>query len=190
MVKLGVTLDGARNLETWGAQQASPLADLAVEGDHHLRPEEDVVARPATRGIHDVVPYKVPRSDRRPRYAERAARHLVIHQDQPVGNDGSGAYGAQRRVRVHHFAAEIRAGLLDRAKVISQPLEVVDDVAAVSEKGRVEPYPPDAGDRAMHCVMESVERINRVRLDEQVQHARSRHSEQEPDECEDEEKDQ
>src|SRR5213593_4653607 len=49
MIELGVTLDGARNLETRGAQQADPFAHLAVEGNHHLRPEEDVVVRPAAR---------------------------------------------------------------------------------------------------------------------------------------------
>src|SRR2546430_4907951 len=31
--------------ETGGAQQAEPFAPLAVERNHHLRPEEDVVAR-------------------------------------------------------------------------------------------------------------------------------------------------
>src|SRR5207302_1870257 len=74
MVEPGVTLDGARNLETRGAQQADPFADLAVEGNHHLRPEEDVFARPAARGIHDVVPHEVAAPDRRSGYAERAAR--------------------------------------------------------------------------------------------------------------------
>jgi hypothetical protein len=73
MVELGVTLDGARNLETRGAQQASPLAHLPVEGNHHLCPEEDVVARPAASGIHDVVPHEVAGPDRRSRYAERRA---------------------------------------------------------------------------------------------------------------------
>src|SRR3989441_10922842 len=137
MIELGVTLDGARNLETRGAQQADPFAHLAVEGNHHLRPEEDVVVRPAARGIHDVVPHKVARPDRRSGYAERAVRDLVIHQDQPVGDHRSGADGAQGRVRVHHLAAEIRAGLLDWGKVITQPLQVVNDVGADRKSTRL-----------------------------------------------------
>src|SRR6266704_822395 len=80
-------------------------------------------------------------------YAERAARDLVIHQDQPVGDHRPGADGAQGWVRVHHLAAEIRAGLLDWGKVITEPLQVVDDVGAVSEKEREEPHPPDPCDR-------------------------------------------
>src|SRR5438874_5361069 len=187
MVELRVTLNGARNLETGGAQQAEPFAPLAVERNHHLRPEEDVVARAAARGIHDVVAYEVARPDCHSGYAERGARDLVIHQNQPVGDHRSGAHGAQTRVRVHHLADEIRPGLLDWAKVITQPLQVVDDVGAVSEKEREEPHPPDPCDRAVHRVMEAVERIDRVRLDEPVQHARSSDGEQEPDEREAEE---
>src|SRR5207302_2879190 len=50
MVELGVSFDGPRNLEARGAQQAHPLANLAVERNHRLRAEENVVARPAARG--------------------------------------------------------------------------------------------------------------------------------------------
>src|SRR2546425_7907529 len=81
IVELGVPLDGPRNLETRGAQQAHPLANLAVERNHHLRPEEDVVARPAARGIGDVVPQEVVGPDRHAGHAERRARNVVIHQN-------------------------------------------------------------------------------------------------------------
>src|SRR5262249_39783473 len=40
MVESAVALDRSRNLEGRGAQQAHPLAKLAVERNHHLRPEE------------------------------------------------------------------------------------------------------------------------------------------------------
>src|SRR5947209_16078937 len=70
MVESAVTLDRSRNLETRGAQQADLFANLAVEGNHHLRPEEDVVARPATHGKGDVVPHEVVRPDRYPRHTE------------------------------------------------------------------------------------------------------------------------
>src|SRR6266478_6655593 len=73
MVESAVALDGSWNLETRGAQQADPFANLAVEGNHHFRPEEDVVVRLAACGIHNVVPHEVARPDRRSRYAERAA---------------------------------------------------------------------------------------------------------------------
>src|SRR5439155_6734895 len=59
MVEPAVTLNGSRNLETRGAQQADRFANLAVERHHHLRPEEDVVSRPAARGVGDVVPEEV-----------------------------------------------------------------------------------------------------------------------------------
>src|SRR5438132_5390291 len=75
MVESVVALDRSRNLETRGAQQADSFANLAIEGNHHLRPEEDVVARPAARGIGDVVPHEVVRPDRYPRHAERGTRN-------------------------------------------------------------------------------------------------------------------
>src|SRR2546427_4622784 len=55
MVESAVALDGPRNLEGWRAQQAHPFANLAVDRDHHLGPEEAVVARPAPRRVGDVV---------------------------------------------------------------------------------------------------------------------------------------
>src|SRR2546426_6563927 len=58
MVESAVALDGSRNLETRGAQQADPFANLAVEGNHHFRPEEAAVVRPTARSIHDAVPHE------------------------------------------------------------------------------------------------------------------------------------
>src|SRR2546427_9544715 len=46
MVESHVALNGSRNLETRSAQQADPFANLAVERNQYLRPEEDVVAGP------------------------------------------------------------------------------------------------------------------------------------------------
>src|SRR5258708_5451025 len=122
VVESAVALDRSRNLETRGAQQADSFANLAIEGNHHLRPEEDVVARPAARGIHHVVPHEVGGPDRCWGYEERTARALVIPQNQPGGTHRAGAGGAQGGVRVHPFVAEIRAGLLDWRKVVSEPL--------------------------------------------------------------------
>src|SRR5258707_8602251 len=50
MLKSAVALDRSRNLEPGSAQQADPFANLAVEGNHCLRPQENVVVRPAARG--------------------------------------------------------------------------------------------------------------------------------------------
>src|SRR2546428_251163 len=97
---------------------------------------------------------------------------------------------ARPRRRGTPLAAEIVPGLPAWTPVIPQPLQVVDDVGAVSEKEREEPHPPDPCERAVHRVMEAVERIDRVRLDERVQHARNRDGEQEADERKPEEKDQ
>jgi len=91
MVESQVALHRSRNLETRSAQQADPFANLAVERNQHLRPEEDIVAGPATRRISDVVAHEVVRPDRGPRYAKRGARNLVIHQMQPVRDHRAGA---------------------------------------------------------------------------------------------------
>src|SRR5438034_8721774 len=119
MVKLCVPLNGARNLETWRAQQADPFVHLAIEWNHGLCPEEAVVARPASRGVVDVVAHEVVRPDRRSRDTEGGARHLVIHQIQPVGNYRSAADEAQGRVPLYYLVAEIRPGLHDAGKVSS-----------------------------------------------------------------------
>src|SRR2546430_1598590 len=173
MVESHVALNGSRNLETRSAQQADPFANLAVERNQYLRPEEDVVAGPATRRISDVVPQEVLRPDRYPRHAERGARNLVIHQMQPV--------------REHRLGAEIHPGLQDWRKAISKPLQEVDDVRAVTEQIREEPHPANPRNRPVGRVVEAVERIDGVRLDKRVQHARNSDRKQEADEREAEE---
>src|SRR2546430_6302163 len=141
MVELAVTLHRSRNLETRGAQQSDPLANLAVQRNHHFRPEQAVVPRRAARGVGDVVPEEVVWPERRSGHPERGARDLVVHQYQPVGDHVSTADRAQQRVRVHHLDTEIRPGLQDRGQAISKPLQVVDDVRTVTEEARSE-YPP------------------------------------------------
>src|SRR5947199_398989 len=187
MVESHVALNGSRNLETRSAQQADPFANLAVERNQYLRPEEDVVAGPATRRISDVVPQEVLRPDRYPRHAERGARNLVIHQMQPVRDHRSGADSAQRWVRVHHLGAEIHPGLHDWRKAISKPLQEVDEVRAVTEQIREEPHSANPRNRPVRRVVEAVERIDGVRLDKRVQHARNSDRKQEADEREAEE---
>src|SRR5216117_947479 len=187
MVEPHVALDRARNLETWGAQEADPFSNLSVERNQHLRREEDVVARPATCGIGDVVPHEVVRPDRYPRHAERGARNLVVHQMQPVRDHRPAADGAQRRVRVHHLGAEIDPGLHDWLETISKPLQEVDDERAVTKQIREEPHPANPRNRPVRRVVEAVERIDGVRLDKRVQHARNSARKQEADEREAEE---
>src|SRR2546422_3897756 len=114
VVESAVALDRSRNLETRGAQQADPFANLAVKGNHHLRPEQDVVVRPAARRIHDVVPHEVAGPDRRSGYEERAARDLVIHQNQPASDHRSGADRAQGRSEEHTSELQSRLHLVCR----------------------------------------------------------------------------
>src|SRR5262245_18997214 len=187
MVESLVALDGSRNLETRRAQQADAFANLAVERNQDLRPEEDVVAGPATRRVSDVVPQEVLRPDRYLRHAARGAGDLVTYQMQPVRDHRSGADSAERRVRVHHFDAEIHPGLQDGRKAISKPLQEVDDVGAVTEQIREESHSAYPRNRPVRRIVETVERIDGVRLDKRVQHARNSDREQEADEREAEE---
>src|SRR6266540_3793399 len=187
MVESHVALNGSRNLETRSAQQADPFADLAVERNQHLGAEEDVVTRPAARGIGDVVAHEVVGPDRCAGHTERGARNLVIHQMQPVRDHRSGADRAQRWVRVPHFGAEIHPGLQDWRKTISKPLQEVDDVSAVTEQIREEFQAANPRNRPVRRVVEAVERIDGVRLDKRVQHARNSDRKQEADEREAEE---
>src|SRR5207245_7452687 len=59
MVESAVTLNRSRNLEGRRAQQPHPLTNLAVERNHHLCREKAVLARPASRGVGDVVSHEV-----------------------------------------------------------------------------------------------------------------------------------
>src|SRR5215472_15985665 len=184
MVESRVALDRAGNLETWGAQEADSFTNLSVERNQHLGPEEDVVARPATRGIRHVVPHEVVRPNRYSRHVERGARNLVVHQMQPVRDHRPAADSAQRRVRVHHFGAEIHAGLHDWLEAISKPLQEVDDVIAITEQIREEPHSANPRNRPVRRIVEAVERIDDVRLDKRAQQARHGDHEQEASERE------
>ena len=89
-----------------------------------------------------------------------------------------------------HLDAEIRPRLHDGGQAISKPTQVVDDVSAVTEEKREEPYSADPRDRPVHPVVKAIQRIDPVRLDEQVQYARNGADEQEADERDAEEEHQ
>src|SRR5262245_1840151 len=136
MVESAVTLNGSRYLETRGAQQPDSLADFAVEWNHHLRPQENVVACPAACGVGDVVSDEVIWPERSSGQAERGTGDLIIHQNQPVRDHRSGADRTEEWVCVHYLDAEIRPRLCDWRKAISKPLQIVNDVRAVTEQKR------------------------------------------------------
>ena len=181
-VELLVALDRPRDLEAGRAQQAHAFPHLSVEGNHDLRREEAVVARLALRGIGDPVPQEVLCPDRHPGQAEGRVREIGIDDGQPVRGHRSAADRAEERgVVLDHFA-EVRTGLPHPAKVVAQPTQVVDDVGGATEETHVEPAVGRAGDRAVDPVVESVQRVDLVRRDEEVQHARNGSHEHEADE--------
>src|SRR5438552_8613672 len=156
MVESAVTLNRPRNLEARGAQQAHPFPNLAIERNHRLCREEAVFARPASSGIGDVVPHEVVWPERRSGHAEGGARYLGIDHYQPVGDHRSGTDKTQARVRLRHLDAEIRPGLLDRRKVVAEAAQIVDDVGAVTEEIREEPYSAYPRNRPAHRVVEAI----------------------------------
>jgi len=88
---------------------------------------------------------------------------------------------------VNHFRAEIHPGLLDWFEAISKPLQEVHDVTTVTEQIREEFQVANPRNRPVRRVVETIERIDGVRLEQRVQHARNRDCQQEADEREAEE---
>ncbi len=68
--------------------------------------------------------------------------------------------------------AEVRAGLLDSAKVVPQPSQVRDDVRAVSEHLHEQARVRHASDHPMEHVVKAVQRIDSVRPEGEVQQPR------------------
>ena len=162
----------------------TPSRTWSVERNHDLRREEAVVAGPALRGIGDPVPQEVLCPDRHAGQAEGRAREVGIDDGQPVRDHRSAADRAEERGVVLDDLAEVRTGLPHLAKVVAQPTQVVDDVGGVTEETHVELAVGRAGDRAVDPVVESVQRVDLVRRDEEVQHARNGSHEHEADEHE------
>src|SRR6478736_653796 len=131
MIKRGIALDGARDLEAGRAQKPNALPDLPIDWDKHLGREKTVVARPALRGISDVVPEEVAVPYRDPGHPERRARVVGIDYRQPVRDHCSPPHRHQVRVLVLDRAAEVRPGLLYSTEVVSEPAQKVHDVGAV-----------------------------------------------------------
>ena len=156
MVESAVAFDGPRNLKGWRAQQAHPFANLAIDGDHHLGPEQAVLARSATRRVVDVVAQEVARTDRRPRHPERSARDLVIEHVQTVCDHRASADGCEEGVCSRHFAAKVRPGLLDGCEAPAGPSQEMHDVGAVTEEEREEPQPAQPRDNLINPVAEPI----------------------------------
>lgn len=94
---------------------------------------------------------------------------LGVEDRQTVGDHRAAADGGQVRRLVRDLGAEVGAGLLDLREVVADGPQVGDDVRAVAAQPLEEPDVGHAGDRALHGVVEAVERIDPVGPEGQVQ---------------------
>ena len=88
---------------------------------------------------------------------------------------------------MHHLDTEIRPGLHDWGKPISQPPQVGDDIRAIAKEKREEFHAAEARDGAVDQVVEAIERIDGLGLEKRVQHPGSSGHEHEPGQREAEE---
>ena len=116
-VHVAIAVDHARNLEGRRAEQPDVLAHRAVDRDHGLGAEQDVVSGSTVRRVADVVAQKVVVADLRLGKPERRRRHLHVDHRQPVRNHRAAADIGEKRVAVTLAAAHVRAGLIDRVQV-------------------------------------------------------------------------
>ena len=165
----GVAQHRARDLERGRAEQAGVAPGRTVDRDHHLGGQQHVVAGHAARREHDVVAQEVAVAHRRPGQPERRAGVLGVGHGQPVRDQRPGAHPGQHRRVVADGQAEVRAGLPQRAQVVADRLQEVDDERAVPEQVVEERGVAGAHDRPVAQPAHPVERVGRVGAHEPVQ---------------------